>query len=181
MKIIGLTASPRAAGNTVTLVTKMLEDAASKGAETKQMDLAKLDIKPCKGCNYCKSHEDCVQKDDFAKVISEMKSADGIILGSPVYFFDITAQEKTFVDRLYSCVDAQFKSRIPSGKKIAFIYSQNTPNRAAFEQNLAKYDQVAGMLGFQNVGKFVSVGDVKANPVEIEGAVALEKKLFDTL
>ncbi|MDV0446639.1 FMN-dependent NADH-azoreductase [Methanosarcinaceae archaeon Ag5] len=181
MKMIGLTASPRAAGNTNTLVTKMLEDAASKGAETKHLDLAKLDIKPCKGCNYCKTHEECVQKDDFASVIAEIKSADGIIIGSPVYFYDITAQEKLFIDRLYSCVDAQFKSRIPAGKKVAFIYSQNTPNRAAFESNLAKYDQVAGMLGFQNVGKFVSVGDVKANPAEVESAVALERKMFDTL
>ncbi|WNY26844.1 flavodoxin family protein [Methanolapillus ohkumae] len=177
MKIIGLTASPHANGNTVTLVTKILENAASGGAQTKHLDLAKLNISPCKGCNYCKAHEDCVQKDDFTDVISEINSSDGIVLGSPVYFSDISAQEKLFIDRLYSCVDASFKTRIPPGKKIAFIYSQNTPDRKAFDQHFAKYDFIAGMLGLQSVGRFVSVGDVKKSPAEIDGAVALGKKL----
>lgn len=178
MKIIGITASPRENGNTVTLVKESLEAVAAKGAETEHINLAKLTIHPCKGCNYCKTHETCVQKDDFAAVMEKFVKADGILLGSPVYFFDITAQEKVFIDRLFSCVDAQFKSRIPPGKKMGFIYSQNTPDRDAFAVHLDKYNQVAGMLGIEPVGKFVSVGDVSANPAEIEGAVAVAEKLL---
>lgn len=178
MKIIGITASPRENGNTVTLVKKSLENASSKGAVTEHIDLAKSTIHPCKGCNYCKAHETCVQKDDFASVMEKINSADGILMGSPVYFFDITAQEKIFIDRLYSCVDAQFKSRISPGKKIGFIYSQNTPDRNAFSANLDKYNQVAGMLGMEPVGKFVSVGNVSENPSEINGAIEITEKLF---
>lgn len=178
MKIIGITASPRENGNTVTLVKKSLENASSKGAKTEHIDLAKLTIHPCKGCNYCKAHETCVQKDDFASVIEKINAADAILMGSPVYFFDITAQEKIFIDRLYSCVDAQFKTRIPGGKKIGFIYSQNTPDRNAFNANLDKYNQVAGMLGLKSIGKFVSVGNVSENPAEIDGAIAFSEKLI---
>lgn len=178
MKIIGMTSSPRETGNTVTLVKKSLEAVAEKGAETEYIDLAKMNIHPCKGCNYCKAHDTCIQKDDFGTVMEKVVSADGILMGSPVYFFDITAQEKVFIDRLYACVDAQFNSRIPAGKKMGFIYSQNTPDRDAFAANLDKYNQVAGMLGIEPVGKFVSVGDVSANPGEINGAVEIAEKLL---
>ncbi|MDR2944136.1 MAG: flavodoxin family protein [Methanosarcinales archaeon] len=178
MKIIGITASPREKGNTATLIQKSLDAAAAKGAETEYINLSKLTIHPCKGCNYCKAHDTCVQKDDFASVAEKIVSADGILMGSPVYFFDITAQAKIFIDRLYACVDSAFKSRVPPGKKIGFIYSQNTPDRNAFGAHLDKYNQVAGMLGIAAVGKFVSVGDVSANPAEIDGAVEIAEKLF---
>lgn len=178
MKIIGITASPHEKGNTATLVQKSLEDVAAKGAETEYVNLAKLNINPCKGCNYCKAHDTCVQKDDFASVMEKVAGADGILMGSPVYFFDITAQEKIFIDRLYACVDGEFKSRVPPGKKMGFIYSQSTPDRHAFDANLDKYNQVAGMLGIESVGKFVSVGDVSANPAEIDGAVEIAEKLL---
>ncbi|MDL2261282.1 flavodoxin family protein [Methanimicrococcus sp. OttesenSCG-928-J09] len=178
MKIIGITASPHEKGNTATLVNKSLEAVAAKGAETEHIDLAKLTINPCKGCNYCKAHDTCVQKDDFGKVMEKVVAADAILMGSPVYFFDITAQEKIFIDRLFACVDAQSKSRVPPGKKIGFIYSQNTPDRSAFDVNLDKYNQVAGMLGIESVGKYVSVGSVSENPSEIDGAVALAEKLL---
>ncbi|MDV0445634.1 hypothetical protein MmiAt1_12230 [Methanimicrococcus sp. At1] len=178
MKIIGITASPHENGNTATLVKKSLEDVAAKGAETEYIDLAKLTIHPCKGCNYCKAHDTCVQKDDFAGVMEKFVGADGILMGSPVYFFDITAQEKVFIDRLYACVDGQSQSRIPPGKKMGFIYSQSTPDRNAFDANLDKYNQVAGMLGIEPVGKFVSVGNVSENPAEIDGAVAIAEKLL---
>ncbi|WNY28603.1 hypothetical protein MmiEs2_07990 [Methanimicrococcus stummii] len=178
MKIIGITASPHEKGNTATLVQKALEDAAAKGAETEHIDLAKLTINPCKGCNYCKAHDTCVQKDDFAGVMEKFVAADGILMGSPVYFFDITAQEKVFIDRLYACVDGQYNSRIPAGKKMGFVYSQNTPDRDAFAVNLDKYNQVAGMLGIEPVGKFVSVGSVSENPSEIDGAIAIAEKLL---
>ena len=178
MKIIGITSSPHENGNTAKLLKAALDNAASKGAETEYVDLTKLTIHPCKGCNYCKAHDTCIQKDDFAEVAGKIVGADGILLGSPVYFFDINAQEKTLIDRFYSCVDAQFKSRVPPGKKLGFIYSQNTPDRTAFDANLDKYNKVVGMLGIEPVGKFVSVGDVSNNPAEIDGAVALSNKLL---
>jgi Multimeric flavodoxin WrbA len=178
MKILAITSSPRENGNTAALLKASLENVASKGAETEYVDLTKYTINPCKGCNYCKAHDTCVQKDDFAEVAGKIVGADGILLGSPVYFFDINAQEKILIDRLYACIDAQFKSRVPAGKKIGFVYSQNTPDRDAFAANLDKYGQVAGMLGIESVGKYVSFGDVSANPSEIDGAVELSNKLL---
>ena len=178
MKILGMTSSPHENGNTATLMKAALNNASSKGAETEYIDLTKYTINPCKGCNYCKGHDTCVQKDDFAEIAGKMASADGILLGSPIYFFDINAQEKILIDRLYALIDAGFKSRVPPGKKIGFIYSQNTPDRKAFDVHLNKYCQAAGMLGMESVGKFVSVGDVSKNPAEKDGAVALSNKLL---
>jgi len=178
MKILGITSSPHENGNTAALLKAALKNAASKGAETEYVDLTKYTINPCKGCNYCKAHDTCVQKDDFAEVAGKIAAADGILLGSPIYFFDINAQEKVLIDRFYALIDAGFKSRVPPGKKIGFIYSQNTPDRTAFDVHLDKYGQAAGMLGMTPIGKYVSVGDVSKNPAELEGAVALSNKLL---
>ena len=84
LKVIGINGSPRKWWNTDLLVHKALE-----GAKTKFYQLSKMKIKPCKSCYYCKLNKGIdgiyAIKDDFTEVLKEVKTADAIIIGSPIY------------------------------------------------------------------------------------------------
>lgn len=98
-KIIGIIGSPRIGGNTAFLVEKALESARNNGAETEIIQLGKSNINPCIACNICKEKGKCSIEDDMELILEKIKSADGIIIGSPVYFGNVTAQTKIFIDR----------------------------------------------------------------------------------
>jgi multimeric flavodoxin WrbA len=99
MKILGLSFSPREQGNTELLMDKSLAGARSQGARTELYRVADKNIKPCDGCGACFKAGECHIKDDMQEVNKKLLKADGIIFGSPVYFYNITAQGKAVIDR----------------------------------------------------------------------------------
>ena len=141
MKIIGINASPRKKANTETLVTTMLEGAAEKGAETRLVNLRDLQINGCLGCEGCKKQlGKCVQKDDLTTLMQEMTTYDAILMGTPVYWYHVSAQFKILVDRLYSFFEIgedpetgeqTFSSAFPAGRKMVFLISRGDPEPPA--------------------------------------------------
>ena len=137
MKVIGINASPRKKANTQTLVAAMLNGAAEKGAETRLVNLRELDINGCMGCEGCKKQlGKCVQRDDLTPLLQEMATFDAIVLGTPVYWFHVTAQFKMLVDRLYSFIEisenpetgeATYTSKFPAGRKMIIVISRGDP------------------------------------------------------
>lgn len=99
MKILAINGSHRVGGNTSMLLNYALEEAAALGAETELVDLAELDIEYCVGCNKCLFGPKCTIDDDMNDLKAKMMEADGIILGSPDYFSNVTARTKCFMDR----------------------------------------------------------------------------------
>jgi multimeric flavodoxin WrbA len=99
IRIIGIVGSPRVGGNTEILVGEALKAAEGDGAETELLRLADKEIKPCDACLSCRKTGECRIEDDFKSVFEKMVQADGIILGSPVYFSSATAQMKALIDR----------------------------------------------------------------------------------
>ena len=61
-----------------------------------------MDINPCSGCEICAKGKDCRYEDDGAEIINQLAEGAGVILASPIYFGQMTAQAKTIVDRFYS-------------------------------------------------------------------------------
>jgi multimeric flavodoxin WrbA len=102
MKILGISCSPHIEGNTVTLMKESLKGARAEGAETELYSVAGKDIRPCDGCGACFEKGVCKIKDDMQPLLTKMIEADGIIFGTPVYFWDVTAQAKMIIDRTYS-------------------------------------------------------------------------------
>ena len=103
MKIVVLSGSPRRGANTDTMVEAFAETAREGGNTVEVIRVASKKIAGCLGCQYCFAHEGtCVQKDDMANVIESLKDADMAVFASPIYWFDITAQEKAAIDRLYA-------------------------------------------------------------------------------
>src|SRR4030042_3027900 len=102
MKILGVSFSPRAKGNTVAMLTKALEAARGAGAETGLFSIAGKNIQPCDGCWGCMKTGKCHIKDDAPELFEKIIGADGLILGTPVYFWGMTAQAKAGIDRSIS-------------------------------------------------------------------------------
>lgn len=134
MKVIGINASPRKNANTQTLVEAVLNGAAGKGAETRLVNLRELSIHGCLGCEGCKKQlGHCVQKDDLSPLLRDLTEVDAIVLGTPVYWFHVSAQFKMLVDRLYSFLESGtdpqtgqevFKFHFPSNKKFVLVVSR---------------------------------------------------------
>ena len=99
MKILAISFSPRKNGNTVAMLEKALEGAKGDGAEVELYSVAGKNIQMCDGCWGCTKTGKCHIKDDVAVVQDKMIAADGIIFGTPIYFWGMTAQAKAVMDR----------------------------------------------------------------------------------
>jgi len=100
MKVIGINGSARKNGNTAILIRTIFEELNKKGVETELIQLADVDIEPCRACFACKGKGNCVfRKDGFAEIFNKMVETDGIILGSPVYSADVSSRMKALLDR----------------------------------------------------------------------------------
>ena len=102
MKIIGIVCSPRKGGNTEVLVQEALTGAQDHGVEIELLTVWNKDIKPCDGCLSCEKTGKCHMKDDMQEIYLKLLEADGIIWGTPVYFFNATAQAKILIARSYA-------------------------------------------------------------------------------
>jgi multimeric flavodoxin WrbA len=102
MKVIAFNGSARKDGNTAILINYVLDELENEGIETEMIQLAGQSIRGCTACRTCfeKKNQRCVIDNDIVnECIAKMIEADGIILGSPVYFSDITAELKALIDR----------------------------------------------------------------------------------
>lgn len=100
MKVLGINGSARRDGNTAIIIRTIFEELNKSGVETEFIQLADVDIEPCRACFACKGKGNCVfRKDGFADIFSKMVESDGIILGSPVYSADVSSRMKALLDR----------------------------------------------------------------------------------
>ncbi len=98
--LIAFACSPRAGGNTDTLLDAALDGAAEAGARVERFDLREMTIAPCRHCGGCASGSGrCVIDDDMQRLYEPLCAADRIIVASPVFFMSLTAQAKTMIDR----------------------------------------------------------------------------------
>ena len=117
MNILLLSGSPRKNGNTNALLAELAAGIAEAGRHIVQtVDVTRLNIRPCLGCDGCKrGGKVCVQKDDSQGLMEQLRQADCIIFGTPVYWWGMTAQLKTAIDRLYA------DSSVLKGKPVGLI------------------------------------------------------------
>jgi multimeric flavodoxin WrbA len=118
MKVIGINGSARKDGNTSILIRKVFDELEAEGIETKLVNLGPQSVNGCLACMKCFENKDghCVQdKDVLNEWVDEMAAADGIILGTPVYFANLSGQIKCFLDRAWMVAranDNMFKRKV---------------------------------------------------------------------
>jgi len=101
MKVLAISGSPRPQGNTAFLLDEVLSELEKAGIETGRIDIAQANIKPCLGHDNCAEYKKCLQHDDMDAIFKDMAEADGLIVATPVYYYNVTAQLKAFIDRHY--------------------------------------------------------------------------------
>ncbi len=173
IKILGLVGSPNINGNTAKLVNAILDGAAENGADKVIYNLASLNIKGCDACRRCQESGCCIIDDDMQKLYKEIQTADAVVLGSPVYMWQMTAQTKLFVDRLTAFLKPNFSSRLDN-KKLILVFSQGSSDRDAFKPY---FEYTAGLLyylGFDVLDTIIAAGtdklEVSSRPPLLEKA-----------
>lgn len=129
IKIVAFVGSPRKNGNVDTIIQKILDGATNTKTTIKKFYLNDMNIKGCQGCLYCRNVHDCAVKDDMQTVYDELKGADYVIIGSPVYICQVSAQTKLLLDRFYPLTDINKGRHIPrfGKKKLIMVYTQAAP------------------------------------------------------
>lgn len=151
MKVIAVNGSPRKDGNTAILLQNALRGAEGNGAETQLVNLYELHFKGCVSCFACKRKGNhcngiCAFKDELKEVLENILACDVLLLGSPIYFGNVTGEMRSFLERLlfpnlsYNTGNRSvFPGKISSG----FIYTMNVTEEqmkqinyeAIFKQN----------------------------------------------
>ncbi|SHJ34568.1 flavodoxin family protein [Lutispora thermophila] len=116
MKVIGISGSPRKDGNTEILVKEALKPFYEKGWEVTEFFLSSKSIKPCIGCETCNETGTCaIEGDDMGFLISELENCDALIIGSPAYYRNVTAQLKALFDRSFVIKNRNLLAGKPGG------------------------------------------------------------------
>lgn len=126
-RVLILSSSPRKGGNSDTLCDQFMKGSCEAGHQVDKVRLAEKKINYCTGCYACKKNGRCVQKDDMARLLDSMIAADVIVLATPVYFYSMSAQMKTAIDR---CVARYTKI---TNKDFYFIVTSGNGSKAALE------------------------------------------------
>ncbi|WP_409199649.1 flavodoxin family protein [Methanobrevibacter sp. DSM 116169] len=173
MKVVGICASPRKGGNSEILLDQALKGASSEGIETKKYILNDLDISPCLACETCAEGLDCARNDDMNGVLDELLDADCLIFTSPIYYGQMSAQGKIFVDRLYSISRNPNKSL--EGKDAILMFAYGAPQGSYnqyIELTKASPFEYVGMniLGTLDVGDIHDIGEVNSNQKALDEA-----------
>lgn len=159
MKVIAINGSPRKSWNTATLLEKALEGVKSVGGDTELINLYDLNFKGCISCFACKRKGSkfighCAMKDDLTDVLEKILECDVLLLGSPIYFGNVTGEMRSFMERLlfsnitYNARHATvFKGKVSTG----FIYTMNVPEDMLKQLN---YEEI--FKGNQNLMKLLN-------------------------
>lgn len=102
MKFVGILGSVREGGNTEVLLDAALEEAQKNGVIVDKIPLRDKSVAPCDGCGGCTKTGRCLIDDDAQEICQKMLTSDGIIWATPVYFWSMTGQTKTLMDRTYA-------------------------------------------------------------------------------
>lgn len=100
--VLIISSTPRRNGNSQILCEEFEKGAKEKGNNVKLIRLSNKKIGHCKACDYCmKNNGICIQNDDMKELLKEFEKADVLVLATPIYFYGISSQMKTFIDRTY--------------------------------------------------------------------------------
>ncbi|MGQ9483599.1 MAG: flavodoxin family protein [Desulfosoma sp.] len=163
MRIVGIYGSPRAGGNTDKMLNAFLEGAQQEGALVRQIYVRKLNLQGCLGCGGCDETGQCVVKDDMQEVYPLLEAAHGIVLASPVYFYNLTGQVKLLIDRSQALfmkkslhekaqpISASAASK--DGKKGFLLSAAATRGKRLFDCARLTFTYFMDALGGQMVGE----------------------------
>lgn len=176
MHVVAFNGSPRPRGNTRALVGEVLRGAASAGATVEEILLNKLNIRPCQACETCKRSLHCRLEDDMQPLYDKILAADAVLIGTPIYFWSMSAQMKAFVDRWFALDLDPIRPRLVN-KRLALVcaYADSTAETASGV--VFAFRSAAQYLGLRFYEPLLVTagepGDAASNPAAMQAAFAL--------
>ncbi len=175
-KIVILNGSPRKNGNTSELVKAFTEGAESAGNTVTEFFLDKMNINGCKGCFGGHSNKECpcVQQDDMNEIYPVVKECDVIVLATPLYYWNMSGQIRTAIDRLFALEEGDGNLLRGNSRACALLMAAEGHG---FDDVLLYYEHLMEHLRWKNLGHVLAggngdVGDINGKP-EIQKAYEL--------
>lgn len=154
MKVLVVKGSPHKHGSSNLLAERFEEGARDAGHEVASFDAAHADIRPCLGCDACGMSGECCQKDDMAALRDAILDADVVAFATPLYYFGMSAQLKTAIDRFYS-----FNGTLMGkGLKTVLLAAAWDDADWTMRDLAAHYATICRYLNFQDRGTVLGTG-----------------------
>lgn len=154
-EIVIINGSPRMDGNTATLLNAVARGVEDSGAVVKFFTLFKMKYMACQSCFSCRINDDCIIRDGLHELLQRIKTAHGVVVGSPIYMMQMTGPVKNMYDRLFPLTDTDYRPRFGT-KKMVTIYSQGFDNPQMFESYFEYTAAMFPSLGFDLMENIVS-------------------------
>lgn len=182
-KITVLLGSPRNDSNSALLAEQLAEGARERGAGVELLNLSGMSIAPCTGCDSCQVNpgSGCVTDDEMQPVYEKLKSSDAVVFATPIYWFSVSAQTKTAIDRLYAIGGGD--TNVLGGKSFGIIltYADEDPFVSGAANAVRMFQDMAAYIGARIKGVVYgsahAPGEIRSNTTVIEEARELGRKL----
>ncbi len=175
--------SPRKKGNSATLAEEIAKGARSAGARVETVFLNELSISPCRSCYTCqkKGAKGCAIDDDMQSLYPKLLAAKAWVIASPVYWFNMSAQTKIFMDRLFALPAYDRNAFVGKRIAIAMSYGDVDPFASGCVNALRCFQDAFGYTKSEIVGMVygsaMKAGEIGKNTTLLAEAVALGKRL----
>ena len=181
VRVLGISSSPRAGGNTDVLLDECLRGAESTGAVCERLSLKGLAIAPCVECNACYRTGVCWQKDDYHDVLEKMVAADRLVFATPIFFMTVSSQAKLLIDRCQCLWSRKYVLKQPvftdprPDRHALVIAAGGSKSQKMFESNRLTMKYYFDVLDFTYAGNLFfnrldAKGDVERRPEALEMA-----------
>jgi len=182
-KVIVVLGSPRKGGNSATLADEVITGIEAAGGKVEQFFLHGMHIAPCSGCEACQelTAKNCVIQDDMQTLYPKLREADAIVIASPVYWFTVSAQTKTFMDRCYALGGPQ--GHALKGKRLGIVlaYADADPFKSGAVNAIRMFQDSCAYIGATLAGTVYGSasqpGEIKNNSAVMSEAYALGMKV----
>jgi len=182
-KVLVLLGSPRRKGNSATLAEQISLGARSAGAEVESLFLHEMDIQPCQSCYACQKPDSkgCAIDDAMQPVYGKLIESYAWVIAGPVYWFTMSAQTKTFMDRCFALPVYDKNAFRDKRIGIAMAYADADPFRSGCVNALRCFQDAYSYVGAKLVGMVygsaLEAGEISSNEALMEEAKELGKKL----
>ena len=178
MKILALNGSPRTDGASASIMGQLIGKFSANGHDVTRYDLNRLQIRGCQECFVCKKRktDSCAVRDGLTGPLEEMKTADAVVVATPVFYGDVSAQLKCVIDRTWSyfCGEGFSAGHLPRGRKLVFIMSYGYSNPSVYDALWERYRMYFNLFGFDICSLIKAMGAVHNSPA-VENADETER------
>lgn len=176
--ILVISTSLRPRSNSDILTERLVAGARDAGHQVEEISLKGKELKYCIGCLACQKTQRCVQKDDALWIADKMKDADTLVFSTPIYYYEMSGQMKTLLDRMNPLYSSDYRFRRVYMLSVAAEDETYTPEKAVSGlEGWVDCFEKAKLCGSLFVGGLNGPGEASANAEALERAYRFGKNL----